>query len=70
MDLEDLLSLSSLRYFYFKPMQIYQQNLSKLFLAFVKNADVRHDVLKWIGDCLVENQGQQYISFVEYNTFR
>jgi hypothetical protein len=41
----------------FKPMRAYQQNLSSLFLAFVKNADVRNDILKWIGDCLVENRG-------------
>ncbi|CAF4985445.1 unnamed protein product, partial [Rotaria magnacalcarata] len=40
------------------PMRAYQQNLSSLFLAFVKNADVRNDILKWIGDCLVENRGK------------
>ncbi|CAF4347486.1 unnamed protein product, partial [Adineta steineri] len=26
--------------------------------AFVKNADVRSDVLQWIGDCLIENRGK------------
>ncbi|CAF3669246.1 unnamed protein product [Rotaria socialis] len=41
-----------------QPMRAYQQNLSSLFLAFVKNADVRNDILKWIGDCLVENRGK------------
>jgi hypothetical protein len=39
-------------------MKIYQENLSELFKVFVKNADVRNDVLKWIGDCLYENQGE------------
>lgn len=39
-------------------MQIYQQALSELFKAFVKNAEVRSDVLEWIGDCLYENQGE------------
>ena len=39
-------------------MRIYQENLSQLFLSFVKNADVRNDVLKWIGDCLVGNRGK------------
>jgi hypothetical protein len=38
-------------------MQIYQESLSQLFLAFVKNVTVRHDVLHWLGDCLVENRG-------------
>jgi hypothetical protein len=42
----------------FKPMQTYQENLSQLFKSFVKNADVRNDVLKWIGDCLNENRGK------------
>jgi hypothetical protein len=42
---------------FFKPMQIYQERLSQLFRAFVKNADVRNDVLEWIGDCFNENQG-------------
>lgn len=46
------------RSFFFKPMEIYQENLSQLFKAFVKNADVRSDVLRWIGDCLSENQGE------------
>ncbi|CAF0967414.1 unnamed protein product [Rotaria sp. Silwood1] len=41
-----------------QPMRTYQQNLSDLFLAFVKNGDVRNDILKWIGDCLVENRGK------------
>ena len=44
-------------FFSFQPMKTYQENLSQLFLAFVKNADVRNDVLKWIGDCLIENRG-------------
>ena len=39
-------------------MQIYQENLSQLFKTFVKNADVRSDVLRWIGDCLRENRGK------------
>lgn len=42
----------------FQPMQIYQENLSQLFKNFVKNADVRSDVLRWIGDCLVQNRGK------------
>ena len=41
-----------------KPMRTYQDSLSSLFLAFVRNADVRTDVLKWIGDCLMENRGR------------
>ena len=40
-------------------MQIYQESLSQLFKSFVKNSDVRNDVLKWIGDCFYENQGKQ-----------
>lgn len=39
-------------------MQSYQENLSQLFKTFVKNADVRSDVLQWIGDCLRENRGE------------
>jgi hypothetical protein len=39
-------------------MKIYQENLSQLFKGFVKNADVRNDVLQWIGDCFSENQGK------------
>jgi hypothetical protein len=42
-------------------MRTYQENLSQLFLAFVKNGDVRNDVLKWIGDCLNENRGKLFI---------
>ena len=38
-------------------MRTYQDHLSQLFLAFVKNATVRNDVLKWLGDCLMENRG-------------
>jgi ubiquitin conjugation factor E4 A len=41
-----------------QPMQTYQENLSQLFKSFVKNADVRNDVLRWIGECLVENRGK------------
>ncbi|CAF0773012.1 unnamed protein product [Adineta steineri] len=41
-----------------QPLRTYQENLSQLFLAFVKNADVRSDVLQWIGDCLIENRGK------------
>jgi len=40
-------------------MQTYQENLSQLFKSFVKNADVRNDVLKWIGDCLIDNRGKR-----------
>lgn len=39
-------------------MKLYQEQLSQLFKNFVKNADVRNDVLKWIGDCLSENRGK------------
>ena len=35
----------------------YQEYLSQLFRAFVKSADARNDVLKWIGDCLFQNRG-------------
>jgi hypothetical protein len=42
-------------------MQTYQENLSQLFKSFVKNADVRNDVLRWIGECLVENRGKLFI---------
>jgi hypothetical protein len=42
-------------------MKTYQENLSQLFKIFVKNADVRNDVLTWIGDCLNENQGEGLI---------
>jgi len=42
-------------------MKIYQETLSQLFKAFVKNADVRNDVLKWIGDCFEENQGKEFV---------
>ncbi len=42
-------------------MQTYQEHLSQLFKAFVKNADVRNDVLEWIGDCFNENQGKEYL---------
>jgi hypothetical protein len=45
-------------------MKIYQENLSELFKAFVKNADVRNDVLKWIGDCFSENQGKEYYLYI------
>ncbi|CAF0830173.1 unnamed protein product [Rotaria sordida] len=41
-----------------QPMKTYQDNLSQLFKAFVKNADARNDVLQWIGDCFDENQGK------------
>lgn len=44
-------------------MGLYQESLSNLFFAFVKNADVRNDVLQWIGDCLVENRGKLSIYF-------
>jgi len=47
-----------------KPMKIYQENLSQLFKAFVKNADVRNDVLEWIGDCFSENQGKEYHFYI------
>ena len=40
-------------------MQMYQEALSKLFKAFVTNANVRNDVLQWIGDCLCQNQGRE-----------
>ncbi|UJR37169.1 hypothetical protein I4U23_029878 [Adineta vaga] len=39
-----------------QPIKIYQENLTLLFKAIVKNADVRNYVLQWIGDCLYENQ--------------
>lgn len=39
-------------------MKIYQENLLQLFKGFIKNSDVRNDVLQWIGDCLHENQGK------------
>ena len=42
-------------------MQIYQEHLSQLFKGFVKNADVRNDVLEWIGDCFNENQGKEFL---------
>jgi hypothetical protein len=42
-------------------MKTYQETLSQLFKAFVKNADVRNDVLEWIGDCFYENQGKENI---------
>ncbi len=45
-------------------MKIYQENLSQLFKAFVKNADVRNDVLEWIGDCFSENQGKEYHFYI------
>ncbi|CAF1260110.1 unnamed protein product [Adineta steineri] len=41
-----------------QPMKIYQDYLSRLFKVFVKNADVRNNVLQWIGDCFYENQGK------------
>ena len=44
-----------------QPMQIYQETLTQLFKAFVKNADVRNDVLEWIGDCFYENQGREFV---------
>jgi hypothetical protein len=44
-----------------KPMKIYQENLSQLFKAFLKDADVRNDVLEWIGDCFNENHGKEYL---------
>lgn len=40
-------------------MRTYQEHLSELFYAFVKNANARNEVLKWIGDCLMENRGEQ-----------
>ncbi|CAF0975154.1 unnamed protein product [Didymodactylos carnosus] len=43
-------------------MSLYQNSLSQLFLLFVKNADVRNDVLKWIGDCLLENRNTPFIA--------
>ena len=51
-------------FFSFQPMKTYQENLSQLFLAFVKNADVRNDVLKWIGDCLIENRGKLFLKLI------
>lgn len=39
-------------------MQIYQESLTELFRTFVKHVDSRNEVLKWIGDCLYENQGK------------
>ncbi len=42
-------------------MKIYQENLSQLFKAFLKDADVRNDVLEWIGDCFNENHGKEYL---------
>lgn len=46
-------------------MRTYQENLSQLFLAFVKHADVRNNVLQWIGDCLVENRGKIFFSLFQ-----
>jgi hypothetical protein len=48
-----------------KPMRTYQNNLSQLFLAFVKSADVRNDVLKWCGDCLADNRGKLFIVLIK-----
>jgi hypothetical protein len=42
-------------------MKIYQETLSQLFKAFVKNADARNNVLEWIGDCFEENQGKKFV---------
>jgi hypothetical protein len=39
-------------------MKSYQEHLTQLFKSFVKNNDVRNDVLEWIGDCFDENQGK------------
>ncbi|CAF4687908.1 unnamed protein product [Rotaria sp. Silwood1] len=41
-----------------QPMKTYQDHLSQLFKACVKNADARNDVLQWIGDCFDTNQGK------------
>ncbi|CAF0807326.1 unnamed protein product [Adineta ricciae] len=41
-----------------EPMRRYQEYLSQVFRAFVKSADARNDVLKWIGDCLFQNRGK------------
>jgi hypothetical protein len=48
-------------------MQTYQETLSQLFKVFVKNADVRNDVLQWIGDCLHGNRGQLFRELKEKN---
>jgi hypothetical protein len=48
-------------------MKIYQENLSQLFKAFLKDADVRNDVLEWIGDCFNENQGKEYLGINHRN---
>ncbi|CAF0925407.1 unnamed protein product [Adineta ricciae] len=40
----------------YQPLRKYQEYLTQLFKAFVRNADVRNDVLQWIGDCFHENQ--------------
>ncbi len=52
--------LNKIDFRYIKPMKTYQETLSQLFKAFVKNADVRNDVLEWIGDCFQENQGDEF----------
>ncbi|UJR09047.1 hypothetical protein I4U23_013295 [Adineta vaga] len=41
-----------------QPMRAYQEYLSQMFLAFVKGAEARNDVLQWMGDCLVQNRGK------------
>ncbi len=48
-------------FFLFKPMRTYQEKLSQLFKSFVKHTDVRNDVLQWIGDCLTNNRGKEFI---------
>lgn len=42
-------------------MRVYQDSLTNLFRIFVKDANARNDVLKWIGDCFDENYGRKLI---------